>query len=536
MKINTWWKYILVAVLAIGIAIWGAEQYLKQKIREELQIETVSGDTLQVNHVDLGLIGGWIDINDLVIRWNIGEGEQAEEQLTYVVKGEVGKVQVKGLSFMQYLLRGNIRIRQLLIDSSSLDLLLLQTIEVPARKDESSPTNSDLVIDIGGIKLAPSSIRYFEDLQSPPSLEIGALNLDIKGFRYPKDSTRQTLLEAGRWAIDDLRYGSPDQFSDLFVRRAEGQLIDSLLTFHDLHFKPRYSKEVYSQKLKNKDSRIDLAVAKGQMSGLDWQALLNTGALQARMFQIDSCRIAVYEDSRLPVDETRYKSLYQEKLMDLDMAVRLDSLKLNGRLIYEVRPKKSTADLGFLDFQELEAIMINITNDSARIAVAPLLQVAIKTVLNGESQLDTYFTFDLTDPNYGFTYNGSMHQFDLSKFNTILSETAKMSITEGMMQRLQFEVDADNTVARGELKIDYSDLQIEWLENHNRLAALAQKVVMLESNPRNGKYRVGQVYFERLPGRSFWNYYVKSLLSGLNSTAMPNLFLPEELDSRKEKE
>jgi hypothetical protein len=537
MKKKPWWIYVLIVFISAAVVIWGAEQYLKKKIRQELQIQTVRGDTLQVNQVNLGLIGGWVDINDLLIRWNIGGEDGAKERLTYVMRGEVGKVQIKGLSFLQYILRGKIQIRQLLIDSSQLDLFLIRKAPLDTDAEPDSDQAASLTVDIAGIALAPSRIRYFESRDLPPSLEVGGLGLDIQGFRYPQDSLDRNFLQEGNFTAQDVRFGRPDYFSDLFLHRLVGSVTDSSLHFRQLHFLPRFSKEEYSRHLKNQDSRVDITVAEGRLQGINWRGLLNAGDLQVRTFEMDSCNIQVYEDSRLPIDETRYKSLYQEKLLKLDLAITLDSLLVrNGNLNYEIRPKEAVADLGYLDFRSLQATITNITNDSQRITYQPLLKASIQTVLNGESRLNTYFTFDLSSDQYAYTYSGEMHGFDLSRFNTMLSETSKMSITEGIMQQMKFEVEADNQVARGEMHMDYSDLKIEWLDKHNRLAALAQKIVMRESNPRNGNYRIGQIYFERLPSRSFWNYYVKSLLSGLNSIAMPNLLLPEELDSRKEKD
>lgn len=538
MKINKWWIFGLGLVALIAMAIFLGEVYLKKRIQEEFQIQTIHGDTLQVSSVDLGLLRGWVDFNDLVIRWNIGTRDTSRKSSTYLVQGEIGKVQLKGLSFSQYLFNDRIRIKKLLIDSSTLDLHLLDLIpetETPA-PDTSAKSENDLVINIQGIEIAPSRIRYFVKEEKEPRFQVEAMSLEVQEFCYPQPSDSSNFINHFNWEARELRYSRSEQFSDLLVARSSGSSNDNSLHFSHLHFRPRYSKAEYSQYLKHKDSRVDVVVKKGKMQGLDWFSLLTKENLVAKKFFLDSCLIEIYEDSRLPVDETRYKSLYPEKLLQATIGISVDTVQFTqGELTYEMRPDKPDPTLGYLKFLDLNATIANITNDSDRIATQPLLRTKVNTRVNGESELKAYFTFDLSDPNYAYSYSGDMHGFDLTQFNTILMETSKMKIAEGKMQHLAFQVEADKQLSQGEMRIDYSGLKIEWQEEHNKLAALAQKVLMREQNPKNDNYRVGQIYHIREPYRSFWNSYLKSLLSGLNSTAMPNLFLPKELDAKKEK-
>ncbi|WP_099152013.1 AsmA family protein [Flavilitoribacter nigricans] len=538
MKKQKWWIFALVGLVAIAIAVFVAEGYLKKRIKQELQIQTTYGDTLQISKVDLGILRGWMDINDLVIRWNIPPKDSSAESLTYLIRGKIGKVQLKGLSFAQYLFRNRIQINKLLIDSSALDLHLIKSAADGSKStpDSMVATENELAITINGMEIAPSRIRYFVGEEAKPRFEVDAISLNIEEFHYPQVSDTSSYVNHFSWEAKGLRYSRAEQFSDLLIANSSGSSQDSSLTFSQLQFLPLYSKAEYSRHLKHKDSRVEINAGQGGLKGLDWFALLSGGHIRARSFTMDSCFIEVYEDSRLPVDETRYKSLYQEKLLHAGVDISVDTAKFrHSKLTFEMRPDDPQPQVGFLNFLDLDAVLSNITNDSAEIARDPLLRAQVNTVVNGESELKAYFTFDLSSRDYAYTYSGEMHGFDLPEFNTILMETSQMKIAAGRMQRLSYRVDADKRISTGEMRMDYSDLKIEWLEGHNKLAALAQKIVMREQNPKNDNYRVGQIYHERKPFRSFWNSYLKSLLSGLNSTAMPNLFLPDELDAKKEK-
>lgn len=534
MKMKKWWIIGLITLIGIAVAIFLAEHFLKKRIKQELQIQTTYGDTLRISKVNLGLIRGWVDINDLVIRWNLPSGDTSQESYTYLIRGEIGKIRLEGLSFSKYLFSRQIVINKLLIDSSAIDMHLLETTpDYPVERDTQS--DQGLNIQVNAMEIAPSRIRYFSKKRENPVLEVQAMSLQVGAFRYPQDPGSSQYVKQLDWRAEQLRYTPSLESSDLLVALIEGDSRDSTLNFSGFRFLPKYSKEAYSRHLEHKDSRVDIAVASGKMDGIDWQSLLNRGEVRARHLQMDSCFIEVYEDSRLPVDETRYKSLYQEKLLKSPLVMAVDTTTFrNGQITYEMRPEGPEATIGYLKFLNLEATITNITNDQHRISKQPLLQAKINTEVNGESELNAYFTFDLSNPDYAYSYSGNMRGFDLREFNTILMETSRMKITEGRMQQLSYQVDANNHLSRGEMRIDYSDLKIDWQEDHNRLAALAQKVMMREQNPKNDNYRVGQIYHEREPYRSFWSCYLKSLLSGLKSTAMPNLFLPEELDAIKE--
>ncbi|MCB0376776.1 MAG: hypothetical protein KDD04_12735, partial [Sinomicrobium sp.] len=126
MKKRKWWLIGLGLIALPLIAAWSTEAYLKKRIKKELQVQTARGDTLYISKVDLGLFGGWMDINDLVIRWNIERTASAAPPATYLIQGRIGKIELRGLSFFQYLLHHRIFIRELFVDSSSLDLFLLK--------------------------------------------------------------------------------------------------------------------------------------------------------------------------------------------------------------------------------------------------------------------------------------------------------------------------------------------------------------------------------------------------------------------------
>lgn len=535
MKFTRWGIVAVILIAAIAASVLIAEHMLERRLEKALRIETPWGDTLGFSRVNFGLLGGRIDMNDLRVRWNVPQEGDSLEQMYYYIKGEIGKVELLGLSYLNYLLNDQITVREVRVDSSRLVLRPIRDT-IDRRQDTTALAEQTYTINIGGIEIQPSYIAYYEENAERPTLEVQALGMHLEGFHYPQDTASLFPISHFHCSIDGLRYGRPEQLSDLLIAHARGSLQDSSFTFTDLQLQPRYSRDEYSRRLRYKSSRLDIDVATGRFSGLDWIALLMDGQLRSRKFTFDSCRLEAYEDARLPRDEYTHKPLYQEKLSVAPINIHVDSVEVRHASVrYLVRPADLQQQEGFIDFLNFNAVITNITNDSLMILQQPLMRAQVATDLNGESRLGVDFTFDLSSPTHAFDFAGRMYGFDLPRFNTMLRQTSRMAITRGVMDRMEFNARADGTVARGEMRIDYRDLEIEWLKDHSLFAALAQKVVMREANPKKDVYRVGQIFYRRDPTRSFWNYFMQSVLSGLTSTAMPNIVLPDELDSIKEK-
>jgi hypothetical protein len=93
---------------------------------------------------------------------------------------------------------------------------------------------------------------------------------------------------------------------------------------------------------------------------------------------------------------------------------------------------------------------------------------------------------------------------------------------------LQFHLNATNTHAKGKLTLLYNDLSIRLLkkdDDKNKyktkvLPTLAAGLVVKDSNPSNGKTRIGDVNYDRDIHRSIFQLMWKALFTGIKEVAL----------------
>ena len=105
---------------------------------------------------------------------------------------------------------------------------------------------------------------------------------------------------------------------------------------------------------------------------------------------------------------------------------------------------------------------------------------------------------------------------------------ALAEVENGKISKLQYHLDATNTSARGKLLLIYDDLSLKLLkkdDDKNKyktklLPTIAAGAVVKNSNPKNGKTRMGTIQYNRDIHRSIFNLMWKSLFAAIKNVAI----------------
>jgi len=135
---------------------------------------------------------------------------------------------------------------------------------------------------------------------------------------------------------------------------------------------------------------------------------------------------------------------------------------------------------------------------------------------------------------------GKVSNLPLASLNPILHHSAFVKIEEGVLNYLTFEMTANDEYSDGVLNLDYSGLKkLEVMRNKGELDEKKQKgkegkeqkkflsfiantVVPHSYNPNSKNYYPGHISFERVKDRAIFGYLVKSILSGVITSLIPN--------------
>ena len=129
-----------------------------------------------------------------------------------------------------------------------------------------------------------------------------------------------------------------------------------------------------------------------------------------------------------------------------------------------------------------------------------------------------------------YSARGRLGAYDLSRVNPLMRVAADAIIETGHIQELTYESWMRRDTIRGEMSLLYRDLDLKVVGGGAWIKNLLSGVVVKNENRRGEDYRPGRIYHEHDPTKSFFNSYWKALVSGMRSSALSDIALPDELE------
>jgi hypothetical protein len=214
----------------------------------------------------------------------------------------------------------------------------------------------------------------------------------------------------------------------------------------------------------------------------------------------------------------------QQFLRSLGTYIKLDTVNLyNSKFTYEELAVDGKQP-GQIFFEDLNAYAFHITNDSTLLANGAAVQLFANAYLMGDGFVEAAFTFPIANENNSFTFQGSLAPMDLRSINPMLEHVASLKVNSGISRRLTFEVQADEEYADGFMRFYYRDLNVALLKKDAKpkkvgkikgLLTMFANVLVKSKNPRFLFLKRGRIYTERDKSKSIFNYWTKTLLSGV---------------------
>ncbi len=524
---------LLVIVLLAGFA---AQKYARHKLQTLLQVTSPTGDSIRFDRLDVDIFRGQLQLNDVIVHWVFNKDPSGSD-LSYQLDGRAARLDLNGVDIWAYLFDKNYQADKLTLDGAVFTIIGREDTLRTADTTATAPAVKKPLpnIHIAEIQIGPTRLEYRKPTSERPYIEVDSFQLTGTDWSFPVAEGNSSFPKEVDWSARNFVYYNPTNLQILYIDKAQGNSRDSSLLTESVRVLPRLPAQQQWSQQPTQVTSITATFGSVDFHPINWNAILRDQKLISRRITIKDMDLHVLENESLALVNTTPKKFYQQQLLESPLSIEVDSILLQQSLLkYEIVPQRGGAN-GTLTFDNMYASLYNITNDSAALARQSHAFLDARARLNRESVLSMHFDFDLASPDYAFSYSGGLKDCPFSALNTILGATAYMQVTEGQVSDFSFNINASRYLAQGELLLKYDGLKIEWEEGHNMFMALGQKVFMREKNPKgNEKLRTGIVYREVTPRRTFWYLFYKSLVSGLQSTVMPNLFLPSELDVDKQ--
>ncbi len=312
-------------------------------------------------------------------------------------------------------------------------------------------------------------------------------------------------------------------FDDVYLSTAEKSI-----RVDDIQIKPNYMKYEFSRKLGYQTDRMDVFFDGVSVEGVDFKRIIEDTYLYARHIRINNTNFEAFRDKRLPFPEWHTSPMPQDMIASLGFGLDVDTLFLKkAKILYGEMVEKSV-EPGEISFNNMSVSLSNITNDSLQILIDPIMVMNVRGRIMDKGDLNARLMLKLNHPSDTFAFNASLSKIDLSEFNSLSVNLFGVEIKSGDGAVDTLNIFGNKNYAIGQLYFPYRKFKIRMINRQkgNRggigdgiLTFLANNILLKSNNRRFGRpVRVGEIFYQRDPQKSIFNYLWKGVLSGVEST------------------
>lgn len=409
----------------------------------------------------------------------------------------------------------------------------LDSLKSGTRKPKKKETKDYELIEVRNFDLKEFSFEVKNNLYDSVRISLRNLNVEAHDFQLTREDLHdaKSLFHVGKIT------GSIQQAAfhfDKFRQYVEVRdiILDTerkQMSFGYMGLLNKLEKYEYTAQFKERQGWLEIDKAKMKLHGVNFGSYFRKGIIEVDTVFANNFHLESFVDKRIPEDKQKRSQMIHQVFQNLQQVLHIEHLFLDNAFVrIEERPENESPRSGTMFFSELNAHVTNVSNYLERRGDNRTISIDANGKLMGEGQVNALIQYDLEDPEGKFTLKGTLEKMDLTKVNSMIEPEAKASLKSGIVDRLDFNILANDYEGSGELIIRYQNLEIELLnkdfeQDQNLIrkigAFLANKVIIKSDNPnKKGDLNKGSVYFIRVPHKSMFNYWWQLIFSGLKST------------------
>jgi len=258
------------------------------------------------------------------------------------------------------------------------------------------------------------------------------------------------------------------------------------------------------------------------ISGLDVAQYEKDSSFIANTITIQDPVLTVFRDKLPPSSPFKKdKPLPVDMIKNMSLPVSVQSIRLNdGIITYAERNGKSRKQ-GNLLLTNVSGGLENVTNTN--LTTDDSLTLTFNASLMNAADIRLHLKESYTDSLSGFLMTTKMSSADLSVLNPFLVPIANVKIASGILDSVSFKAVGRQDLAFGEMDMHYRKLRIQLVKDGDpEKSTFLQNVLSFIANTfvvkNNNTGRKGTIFYKHLSHQSFFNYIIKTTLSGISSS------------------
>ncbi len=503
---------VLVLLTELTVLIFGGV-YAKKRLETALNAN-YPGYEIGINSIHISLLPSSINLGRISFSLRDLKQDSVEQ------KGEIESVKLRGIGFIKALIKKEICIREVVISG------ITGTAKIQFPEKQSQPKVAPLNIKIGKIQFVALNVSIANTLNSQ-SYSMKDCNMNMYKLMINKNDTLSIkMLGKIDFKAGMLSMVTPDSMYSFLVNDIQYSENSKSLIIKNFSIHPDYSGYDFTSRYKFQTDRIEAEFSNISITGFSADEYFNSKNIICSYAEIGKMNIDIFRDKRKEFHHIN-KPEVQDLIYNYPGTLDIDSAEIiNGNVKYAQHAENAN-EPGSIRINDISANIYRITNDSAFRKEVGYTVLKADGFIESKGKINIEYKYKIFEPNNQFSLTGVIKNMDLQEINPILEKTAFISIASGNIDGIKFSFNADSKKAAGEMAMLYHGLEVALINKKtDHTTALKERIIsyiinkkVMDSNPLPGEeVRTGIIEFERDPEKFIFNYWFKSLLSGIKGT------------------
>jgi len=387
-------------------------------------------------------------------------------------------------------------------------------------------------MEIGILTLTDGIFHYNNgETDSSRRMTLDRINTTIKGFSYDSTHTQKGKSMLFFCEDIDLRTGgykllTKDSMNTLSIAGLHLSTRTSTLVLDSFALTPNYPEYEYARKLGYQTDRMKLTTTRISMERLDFGKLVEEQTIIAGRVRVDGMILDDFRDKRMEFPTWKRPPMIQQAIRKIAFPIIIDTLSMSdGTVTYR---EQTGEEPGMIYFDRMNVLARNFITDSTVISGGTELIANGSTYFMGKAIVEGEFRFPLDSQTDTFYFTGKAGQVDMTLFNPMVSKVTPVRISSGTVDSLIVRwMRGNDTYTNGILDLYYHGLRVKllkeknefWYKTRTDLLQLLVDMAVPQENPGYfGIHRSGYIWNRRDDEKGYFNFFWKSLLTGLKSS------------------
>jgi len=533
---------VLILVLSFGAMFLSArwKPILSEKIKEGVYNGSSHLYTIDFKSINLNVITGSLALREVTLKANPSVYDSLKKKSlapAHVFDIKLKKLQITRASILTAYFKKRLDINAIILDRPSINVTFNKVPKpIDDNQDEKSLYEQISKIfksaRVHAIKIIDADFSYVKS-GAPKKTRNAIKHLDINVNDFLLDSlsgndtSRFYYTKDISFEIAGYKSATKDKMYSMRVDTIKGSTSSKKVSIKGLKLIPLYDELAFSRKYNVQKDRYNLNFNDIEFEGMDFAGFNTDEKIHARAVTIGPANVEVFmsRESPPPPGLDKGQNYPHLALKRLNTPIIIDTVKLNQVDIKYSEYNPASKKTGSVNFKSLKGTIVNVTNDSLRLAKNNHAKANLNTLLMGTGKMNVKIDFNLTDKNGSFSYSGNLNAFNMKNLNPLAIALGLVEIENGSIQQLNFKASGNLRTASGSMNMLYSNLKVKLLSDNidgegtkekGFLSVLANAILIKDANPSKGEApRRAIMTSTRLNSGSFFNLMWKTVFVGI---------------------